>query len=517
MPLNGGQPAAAIGTVSLVGAGPGDPGLLTIKALNALRQADVLLYDYLASAPIVALAAADCKRTYVGKQAGNHALSQSEIISLMIQFARDGKHVVRLKGGDPFVFGRGGEEAQELSAAGIPFQIIPGISSALAVPAYAGIPITHRSHNTSFTVLTGHEDPGKERSSTDWKRLNDPHQTLIVLMGMGNLKPIVEQLLANGLAPETPVAIIREGTRPSQETLVANLQTIVAEVERTRFSAPSIVVIGDVVTLRKEIAWFEKSPLFGKNVLITRPAAQSDAFAMQLWEIGAQPILAPTIAIGPPDDADAAREAVKSAGGYDWIIFTSRNGVDVFFDILIELGRDSRALAGAKVAAIGPKTSQALMQRGIRVDLMPAEYVSEEIAVCLGGVSKKGDRILIFRAQEARDVLPRTLRNAGRFTDVVAAYKTSTVLDPDFAHKVQSSHILTFTSASTVRGYAENLGVDVHDATAGKIVACIGPITAAAAAETGLRVDVVAAEYTIEGLIGALERAAPTTLVSSTD
>lgn len=500
------QPAPALGKVSLVGAGPGDPGLLTVKALKALRTADVLLYDHLVSAPIVALAPADCQRTYVGKQAGNHALSQSEITSLMIQSARGGKHVVRLKGGDPFVFGRGGEEAQELRAAGIPFVIIPGISSALAVPAYAGIPITHRSHNTSFTVLTGHEDPGKERSGVDWKRLNDPHQTLIILMAMGNLKPIVEQLLRNGFAPETLVAIVREGTRPSQETLVGTLQTIVAQVERTRFSAPSIVIIGEVVALREEIAWFEKGPLFGKSVLITRPLAQSEALAMQLWEMGAQPILAPTIAIGPPDDAAAAHAAVKRAGSYDWIVFTSGNGVNAFFDVLGELGRDSRAVAGAKVAAIGPKTSQALMQRGIRVDLMPAQFISEEIAVCLRTVSKKGDRILIFRAQEARDVLPRTLREAGRFIDVVAAYKTSTVLDPNFAQKVQPSHILTFTSASTVRGFVENLGNAAQVATHGKIVACIGPITAAAAADAGLRVDVVAAEYTVEGLIEALER-----------
>ncbi len=503
--------------MSLVGAGPGDPGLLTVKALHALRQADVLLYDYLASAPIVALAPADCERVYVGKQAGTHALSQSDITSLMIQLARQGKHVVRLKGGDPFIFGRGGEEAQELSAAGITFEVIPGITSALAVPAYAGIPVTHRSHNTSFTVVTGHEDPGKECSSINWKRLGDPHQTLILLMAMANLNSIVGQLRENGFAPETPVAIIREGTRPSQETIVGTLQTIVADVERARFSAPSIVVIGEVVALRKDIAWFEKGPLFGRRLLITRPAGQSDALALRLWEMGAEPILAPTISIGPPDDPSAARDAVERAGSYDWIVFTSRNGVDAFFDVLRELGRDSRALAGAKIAAIGPKTSQALMERGIRVDLLPTEFVSEEIAACLRAKSKKDDRILIFRAQEARDVLPRTLREAGRFIDVIAAYQTRIVLDPDFAQKVRSSDILTFTSASTVRGFADNLGQDTRIATDGKIVACIGPITASAATALGLRVDVVAGEYTVEGLIDALECAQSATLNSSTD
>lgn len=507
----------AVGKVSLVGAGPGDPGLLTVKALHALRQAEVLLFDYLASAPIVALANADCERAYVGKQAGNQTLSQSQIISLMVERARQGKHVVRLKGGDPFVFGRGGEEAQALGAAGIAFEVIPGITSALAVPAYAGIPVTHRSYNTSFTVVTGHEDPDKESSSIDWKRLGDPHQTLILLMAMANLKSIVEQLRANGLAPETPVAIVREGTRPSQETLVGTLQTIVADVERTRFSAPSIVVVGDVVALRKDIAWFEKGPLFGRRLLITRPAAQSDALALRLWEMGAEPILAPTISIGPPDNPSAARDAVERAGSYGWIVFTSRNGVDAFFDVLRELGRDSRALAGTKIAAIGPKTSRALMQRGIRVDLVPAEYVSEEIATCLRAASDKDDRILVFRAQEARDVLPRTLREAGRLIDVVAAYKTRTVLDPDFASKVHSCDILTFTSASTVRGFAENLGQNARVATDGKIVACIGPITASAASALGLHVDVVAAEYTVEGLIDALEGAQNATLVSSTD
>jgi len=505
------------GRVSLVGAGPGDPGLLTVKALHALGQAEVLLYDHLASAPVVGLAPADCERRYVGKQAGSHALSQDAIISLMIAHAREGKHVVRLKGGDPFVFGRGGEEAQELRAAGIAFQIIPGITSALAVPAYAGIPITHRSHNTSFTVITGHEDPAKDRSSIDWKRLAHPNQTLVILMGMGNLKPIVEQLVGNGLAPETPVAIVREGTRPSQETLVGTLQTIVGEVERTRFSAPSVIIVGDVVALRDEIAWFEKGPLFGKRVLITRPSAQSDSLALRLWEMGAAPVLAPTMYIGPPDDVCAARAAVERAGNYDWVVFTSRNGVEAFFDLLQELGRDSRALAGAKVAAIGPKTSQALMRRGIRVDLMPAEFVSEEIAACLLDASSQGDRVLIFRAQEAREILPRTLNDAGRPTDVVAAYKTSILLDPDFAGKVRSCNILTFTSASTVRGFVENLGDKAAIAAQGKIVACIGPVTAAAAIKDGLQVDVVAPEYTVEGLIDALEDMQTATLVSSTD
>ncbi|MDQ6827006.1 MAG: uroporphyrinogen-III C-methyltransferase [Candidatus Eremiobacteraeota bacterium] len=505
------------GKVSLVGAGPGDPGLLTLKGLRALQQADVLLYDYLASAPVVALAPPDCERVYVGKKAGSHTLSQSEITAIIIRLAHEGKNVVRLKGGDPFVFGRGGEEAQELFAAGIEFEVIPGISSALAAPAYAGIPVTHRAHNTAFTVITGHEDPSKDISSINWKRFADPHQTLILLMAMGNLNAIVVQLLSAGMPADTPVAIIREGTRPSQATLVGTLETIVAEVARMGFSAPSIVVVGGVVKLREEIAWYEKGALFGKRLLITRPTSASDAFAMQLWEMGVEPILAPTISIEPPDDMKRARIAVEGAGSYAWIVFTSRNGVKTFFDILRSQGHDARALAGARIAAIGPKTSQALTQRGIRVDLMPEEYIGEKIARSLIDVTSQRDRVLIFRAQDARDVLPRALRDAARLVDVVAGYKTVILKDPGFGGKVERADILTFTSASTVRGFMENMGGLAGVATQGKTVACIGPVTAAAANTAGLRVDVVASEYTFEGLIEALQGAQGTTLVPSTD
>lgn len=498
------------GKVFLVGAGPGDPGLLTLKAARLIASCDVLVYDYLAAPPIVALAPPDCEKIYVGKKAGAHTLSQEEITALIVRLGEEGKRVVRLKGGDVFVFGRGGEEAAELREAGVAFEIVPGITSAIAAPAYAGIPVSHRDHNTSFTIATGHEDPTKGYSSLDFAKLANPAQTLVFLMAMGNLAGIVEKLRQNGLSGETPVAIVREGTRPEQETLVATLDTVVAEVERTKFAAPAIVVIGNVVRERERIRWFDASPLFGRRVLVTRPAADADAFAAKLWEIGAEPVVAPTIAIGPPDDPAAAEAAVGGVRAYAWIVFTSQNGVAAFFDRLSAAGGDARALGDVKVAAIGPKTAERLVAHGVRPDFVPAKFISEDVAAGLLSRTAPGDRILLFRAQEARDVLPESLRAAGRSVDVVAAYKTSPVRDPALARAAERAGIWTFTSASTVRAFAENvpgaaqLGSD-------KTVACIGPITAEAARELGLRVDVVADDFTVDGLIEALESAATST------
>jgi len=490
--------------VFLVGAGPGDPGLLTLKAARAIASCDVLVYDYLAAPPIVALAPPDCEKIYVGKKAGVHTLSQEEVTALLVRLGRDGRRVVRLKGGDVFVFARGGEEAQALAEAGIAFEVIPGISSALAAPAYAGIPLTHRAYNTAFTVATGHEDPSKDGSSLDFAKLANPAQTLVLLMAMGNLKGIVEQLRANGLADEIPVAIIREGTKPQQKTLVATLATIVDEVERTGFSAPAIVVIGEVVRERERIRWFDIHPLFGKKVLITRPRVDADALAAKLWELGAEPLLAPTIAIEPPDDAERADIAVREARVYHWIVFTSQNGVEAFFDRLSAGGSDARALGDVMVAAIGPKTAERLMAYGVRADFVPARYVGEEVAAGLLERTETGQRILIFRAQEARDVLPEALRAEDRRVDVVAAYKTVVVHDPTIAERARDADIWTFTSPSTVRGLIENLPSAAGIARK-KTVACIGPITAEAARAEGLPVHIVADDYTVDGLLEALE------------
>lgn len=495
------------GKVWLVGAGPGDPGLLTLKGARALAQCDTLVYDYLASAAIVGLAPPDCEKIYVGKKAGQHTLSQDEITALIVRLGLEGKKVVRLKGGDVFVFARGGEEAHALAQAGVPFEIVPGITSALAAPAYAGIPVTHRDHNTSFTVATGHEDPTKGYSSLDFAKLANRKATTIFLMAMGNLAGIVAQLKEHGLDGDTPVAIVHEGTKPTQEVLVATIDTVIAEVARTRISAPAIVVIGDVVRERERIRWFDAQPLFGKRVLITRPAHQADDFATRLWEAGAEPVLAPTIALGPPDDPAAARDAVARVREYDWAVFTSRNGVDAFFDVLSELGRDARAFGDVKIAAIGPKTAEALAARGIRVDLVPPTFVNEAVAAELLTRTAPGDRILIYRAQEAREVLPDTLREHGRNADVVAAYATGFVEDPQLAAKTAHADMVTFTSSSTVTGFVHNVPDAVH-ALATKTVAAIGPITAQTARDAGIRVDVIADEFTVEGLLRALTAAA---------
>lgn len=498
----------------LVGAGPGDPGLLTLKAARALRTADVLLHDYLASEGTVALAPAACEKIYVGKQAGRHTLSQDEINALIVQKAREGKRVVRLKGGDPFVFGRGGEEAQELREAGIDFEIIPGISSAIAAPAYAGIPVTHRSHNTAFTVLTGHEDPAKTASTIDWARFADPHQTLVLLMAMGNLAHIASELQKHGLPGSTPAAVIREGTRPTQQTLTATLATVAQEVRQAGLSAPAIVVVGDVVGVRESIRWFDTGPLFGKRVMITRPAAQSAEFAEQLLERGAQPVLAPLIEIGPPDDPHSARQAVEFVSEYRWVVFTSRNGVDAFFDIVSSLGGDARYLRFVRVAAIGPKTAAALAERGIVADLVPASFVGEALAAALGEQISAGERILLFAAQDARDALYSALTARGHDVDVAAAYKTAARIDPDFAQKLERSDIVTFASASAVNAFAENAGPETI-ADLKLTVACIGPVTAQAARERGLRVDVVARDFTVDGLLEALEETLESTASAS--
>jgi uroporphyrinogen III methyltransferase/synthase len=495
------------GRVALVGAGPGDPGLLTLRAAELLRSADVLLYDALASDAIVALAPAGCERVFVGKRAGDHAMEQSEIEALMIAQAQRGRQVVRLKGGDPFVFGRGGEEAEALRSAGVTFEVAPGVSSALAVPAYAGIPVTHREYATSFTVFTGHEDPTKAASTLDWGKLADPHRTLVALMATAHLSEIAKQLIERGLAPATPVAVIGDGTRPSQRTVVGTLATIGADVAGAKVGAPAIVVIGGVVDLRRRLRWFDSGVLFGKSVLITRSGEVSAAFARALLERGAEPILAPTIAIEPPDDAGATLRALDELDSFAWIVFTSQNGVDAFFNALYAREADARALGGTKVAAIGERTSERLQNFGVRADAVPGEFVAEEVARLVIGAARGGDRVLLFRAQEARDVLPQMLEAAGLHVSVVPAYKTVTPADPNFAQKARRADVLTFTSASTVRGFAALLGGDAAAAqlASDKCVGCIGPITAAAAHKTGLHVDVIAELYTTAGLLDALE------------
>lgn len=491
------------GKVFLVGAGPGDPGLLTIKGKRVIESADVLVYDYLAAEPIVALAPANCERIYVGKKAKQHTMEQGDINALLVRLAREGKNIVRLKGGDPFVFGRGGEEAQELHAAGVAFEIVPGVTSGIAAPAYAGIPVTHRDHNTAVTFVTGHEDADKALSTLDWSKLANPGQTLVLYMAMGNLPSIVAELTRHGLSPATPIAIVREGTKPAQQTLVATLATIVDELARAHIAPPAIVIIGDVVRLRDELRWFERLPLFGKRVLVTRMASGSLEFAERLWEAGAEPILAPLIRIVPPEDLAPIVSAVANAQSYAWIAFSSRNGVDAFWTELQRRGRDARAIGATKIAAIGPKTAETFAEHGVVADFIPSRYVGESVAEGLIARTKPGDGILLFRAQEARDALPDMLRAEGRKVEIVAAYRAVRNEIADLAERVAQSDVLTFTSAGIVRSYAAQLA-DPVGASRGKIVACIGPITAEAAKSAGLDVSIVAEDFTTEGLARAL-------------
>ncbi len=495
------------GRVALVGAGPGDPELLTLGAVHALRAADVVLYDALVSDVVLAFASPACERVYVGKRGGDHAMSQREIETLMTSKAREGKFVVRLKGGDPFVFGRGAEEAESLRDAGIAFAIVPGVTSAIAVPAYAGIPVTRRGLASSFIVATGHEDPQKTESGIDWTRLAGASETLVFLMGFDTLESIAARLLAAGLDPATPAAVIADGTRPTQRSVVATVATVAQQARDAELRAPAVLVVGKVAALRARLQWYDRGVLFGKRVLITRPGRDASHFARLLLAAGMEPIVAPTIETGPPDDVQAAFRAVEEAAQYAWIVFLSRYGVDAFFDRLHERGKDARALSPAKVAAIGPKTAQRLREVGLIADLASGRSTSEDVARDLLAQTVPGDRVLIYAAQEGRDVVRDVLEKNGRLSVAVAAYKTAFTSDPHFASKVARADVLTFTSASTVRGFAALLGGNAAAAEAarGKIVACIGPVTAEEARAIGLHVDVTPQEFTAEGMLAALE------------
>ncbi|MDQ2662902.1 MAG: uroporphyrinogen-III C-methyltransferase [Candidatus Eremiobacteraeota bacterium] len=502
------MPQTKRGKVFLVGAGPGDPGLLTLRAAAVLSECEVLLYDALASDATVALAAPSSEKVFVGKRGGTHAMPQSQIEELLVAHARAGKFVVRLKGGDPFVFGRGGEEAQSLAQAGIPFEVVPGMTSAIAAPAYAGIPVTHRDCNTAFTIATGHEDPEKPESTIDWDGLADPHQTLVLLMAMGNLAEIARKLQERGLPPDRPVAVIRNGTRPSQETLVSTLAGVAADVERAGLGAPAIVVVGDVVRFRDELRWFDRSALFGKRVLVTRPGDRSADIASALLSRGAQPVLAPTVRIERPEELrQASARAAREAGSYEWLAFTSSYGVEIFFASLAEAGLDARRIGTARVAAIGPKTAETLQRFGVKADAIPPRYVEEDLAATLVDATASGSRILLFGARESRGALARILAEAGRDVVTIAAYATVMCDVDGFADIVCGCDVLTFTSESTVRGFAHNLGGDDAAVTAsrGKLVACIGPITAQSARAIGLEVSVESTQSTVDGMLDAIE------------
>ena len=494
--------------VYLVGAGPGDPGLITVKGLACLRRAEVVIYDYLANESLLEAAPSQAERIYVGKQAGAHAMSQEEINRLIVEKGRTAV-VVRLKGGDPFIFGRGGEEALALREAGIPFEVVPGVTSAIAVPAYAGIPLTHRGLASSVAVVTGHEMAGKETSAIHWDRLATAAGTLVFLMGVRNLEHITTQLMTHGRAPETPVAVIRWGTTPEQETVIGTLATIADVAAAAGISPPAIIVVGQVAALRRELNWFEGRPLFGKTILVTRAREQASDFRALLEERGARCLEFPTIQVVPPPSWEALDRALKSIDRYQWVIFTSVNGVRFLFQRLKALGEDVRALRGIRLGAIGPKTAAAVEERGLRLDLVPSEYRAEAVINALGEAEIRGRRFLLPRAAKAREVLPEKLVEMGGEVEVVTAYET--VRPSEKAEEVRrllregAIHCITFTSSSTVENFIAMVGDDDLPSLLGKtVVACIGPITAETARRHGVTVEIIPDEYTIEALTAAL-------------
>lgn len=491
------------GKVYLVGAGPGDPGLLTLKGKRCLELADVVIYDYLANDRLLAHAPPDAERIYVGKRGGERYLPQEEINRLVIDRARRGQVVVRLKGGDPFIFGRGGEEAEALVGAGIPYEVVPGVTSAIAVPAYAGIPLTHRDLASSVAFVTGR--PAREGPGIDWRALAGMG-TVVFLMGVSRLAEIAKGLVQHGRAPETPVALIRLGTWPVQETVTGTLHDIVEKAATV--PPPAIIVVGEVVRLRDLLAWFEERPLFGRRIVVTRAREQQSDFAELLEEYGAEVIECPTIAIRPPEDWKALDHSLEHLSGYQWVIFTSANGVRNFVGRLRDRGGDVRALHGIRVATIGSATATALAEAGIRADIVPDEYRAEAILEALDD-DLRGTRVLIPRAAEAREVLPAGLRARGAHVDVVPVYRTVPVADQSetVLGLLRAGQIdaVTFTSSSTVVNFAEMFpGEDLSALLKGVTIACIGPITAETAAGYGLATHVMPATFTIPALADAL-------------
>jgi len=495
------------GKVFLVGAGPGDPGLLTLRGRECLSRAHVVVYDYLANPRLVQYAPEGAECIYVGKKGGCHTMSQEEIGFLIVEKAKQGKVVVRLKGGDPFIFGRGGEEAEELFRAGIEFEVVPGVTSAVAVPAYAGIPLTHREFNSTVAFVTGHEDPTKEKTDIAWDKLSTAAGTLVFLMGVGNLETIAERLMMYGRLPDTPVAVIRKGTLAVQETLVGTLETIGALAKEKQIAPPAIIVVGEVVRLREMLNWFETKPLFGRRIIVTRAREQASEFMERLSDLGADCVEFPTIQVVPPDTWEPLDQGIEQLSGYQWVIFTSVNGVNFFLERLGELGKDVRDLKGIKIGAIGPKTAQAWERMGIRPDLVPDEYRAEAVIARLQKEGIQDLRILIPRAKKAREILPDELRKAGAVVDVVPAYRT--VMPEQRSREVAGLledglvDMVTFTSSSTVSNFVEMLGPQRQEVKAWMerlAVACIGPVTEKTARDHGFQVHVVPREYTIEAL-----------------
>lgn len=499
------------GKVYLIGAGPGDPELITCKGKRLLGQAGVVVYDYLANPRLLELAPADALFIYAGKKGGSqHTHSQSEINQMLVDHARAGKTVVRLKGGDPFVFGRGGEELEELAAHGIAFEAVPGVTSASAAATYAGVPITHRAFTSTVAFVTGHEDPNKQESRIAWDKLATGVGTIVFYMGIKNLPNITANLIRHGRDPQTPVAVVRWASTPEQRSVVGTLDNIVHVVRENGITPPALVVVGEVVSLREVLNWYEKRPLFNKRILVTRSREQASELVAQLEDMGAACLEGATIAIAEPADWQPLDRAVARLGSYHWLLFTSPNAVRFFFRRLAALGLDSRALQGPRLAAVGTATAEALAGQGIKVDLLPEQFTAEGLSSALLAQGVAGQRILLPRALKARDILPDNLRAAGAGVDIVPVYQNITPPLSDEirqALKQRQIDLITFTSSSTVRNFIDLLGLakeQLAELLSGVKIAAIGPITAATAHEAGLVVDIQPTEHTIAALVEAI-------------
>lgn len=499
------------GKVYLVGAGPGDPGLLTVKGMELLSKAEVVIYDRLASPKLLSMARPDAKLIYVGKRVGKHAVSQSEINRLIVQHGLEGKMVVRLKGGDPFIFGRGGEEAEELVKHGIAFEVVPGVSSAIAAAAYSGIPITHRCCAASLAIITGHRKFEVDEAAVDWEGIARTPDTLVFLMAMTNLNGIASKLIQHGRPANTPVAVIEWGTTARQRTVCATLSDIAEKVEQAKIGPPSVIVVGEVVALKKQLDWFENRPLFGKKVVVTRSREQASELSQLLEEKGAICLEMPTITLGYPDDLAPLDKAIGNMEGYDWIIFSSPNAVQFFFKRLVESGGDARRLGRTKIAVIGTGTADCLRQYLLAPDLIPDHFQAEGLVEAFAKISgknkeMKGKKVLIPRAVEAREVLQQGLEGLGAMVDVVFAYKnTPAPMDEEALCELKSGvNVITFTSSSTVKNFVSTIPPEVKEELKTAKVVCIGPVTAKTAQEHGLDVAKIADEATITSLVDAV-------------
>ncbi len=493
------------GIVYLIGAGPGDPELITLKGKKMLEMADAIVYDYLVNPELLSLAKEGAELYYVGKMGGSHTMSQEEINKLLVKLALEGKRVVRLKGGDPFLFGRGGEEIEELIKHDLPFEVVPGVTSAIAVPAYAGIPVTHRNFTSTLAIITGHEAEGKNESRVDYKSLAKLG-TLVFLMGVKNLPRIVENLIKKGKSPQTPVAVIQWGTTPEQRVVTGELREIVAKVEEARLSAPAIIVVGEVVSLREKFKWFEKKPLFGKRILITRTREQASKLKDLLSSLGSKVYEVPTIKVQyclQPEEI----AKLKYLESYDWLVFTSENGVKAFLKALNKLGLDLRALKGIKIAVIGPGTEEVLKKYCIIPDLRPeTDYTQEGLLDAFAKENLIGKRILLLRAKVARDVLPKGLQNLGAHVEILPIYET--IIPQESKEKLKEAlskgvDLITFTSSSTVENFfklLDGLEYELKDI----LFAAIGPITAQTLRRYGYEPQIISQENTIPGLVQAI-------------